>query len=204
VPRVGRILLQLSAQPGDMGVDRTAAHGGARTPYLAEQLHSRCDRSPPPHQGKEEPEFGSGHPHWLSAAEHRLSGGLQEDAAEANRSRQSGRGAGGKTASSAQQLLHSRDQLAYDRSVRVSGAIRLITTNEVCLCTCDRSRSGDLKLMYRWACLFDCTERFSRNELRRGRGCFRFVSRCVLIVDDEDSRNASIVGAVRRAPRELW
>ena len=149
-----------------MRINRAAAHGGARAPYLAEQLHSRCDRSPPSHQGKEEPEFRSGHPYWLSSAEHRLRGGLQEDAAETNRSSQTGRGTGGKTASPAQQLLHSRDELAYDRGVGVSRAIQLLRMNEVCLCACDRKRSGDLKFMYGWACLFDCIERFSRNELR--------------------------------------
>jgi hypothetical protein len=85
----------------------------------------------------------------------------------------------------------------------VSRTIQLVRMNEVCLRTCNRKRSGDLKLMYGWACLFDCIERFSRNELRRGSGCVRFVSRFVLIVDDEDSRNASIVGAARRSPREL-
>jgi hypothetical protein len=149
-----------------MRVDRAAAHGGARAPYLAEQLHSGCDRSPPSHEGEEEPEFRSGHPNRLPSAEYRLRSGLKQDAAEANRSGQSRRGTGGKTSSPAQQLLHSRDQLAYHRGVRVSRAIQLVRMNEVCLRACDRKRSGDLEFMYGWACLFDCIERFSRNELR--------------------------------------
>ena len=45
------------------------------------------------------------------------------------------------------------------------------------------------------ACLFQRIERFDWTELRRGSGRVRFVFRRVLIVDDEDSRNASIVGA---------
>ncbi len=49
--------------------------------------------------------------------------------------------------------------------------------------------------MYYRACLFDRIGRFDWTELRRGSGRVLFVFRCVLIVDDEDSRNASIVGA---------
>jgi hypothetical protein len=50
------------------------------------------------------------------------------------------------------------------------------------------------------ACLFDRIERFDWTELRRGSRWVGFVFRCVLIVDDEDSRNASIVGAAADRP----
>jgi hypothetical protein len=49
-------------------------------------------------------------------------------------------------------------------------------------------------------CLFDRIERFDLPELRGGSGGIRFVACFILIVDDEDSRNASIVGAAARGP----
>jgi hypothetical protein len=109
-----------------MRVDSPPAHGGAGAPYLAEQLHSRRDRSPPSHQRKEEPEFRSSHPYRLTSPQYCLGGGLQEYAAEADRSSQPRGGTCGKTPRSTEQLFHSRNQLAHDRSVRVSGAIQLI------------------------------------------------------------------------------
>ena len=183
-----------------MRVHRATADGGASAPDLAEQLHSRCDRSPPSHQGEEEPEFRSGHPYRLSSAQNRLSSGLQEHAAEANRSRQSRSSTGRKTASSSEQLLHSRDQLADDRRVCVTGAIQLIWTNEVSLCAWERKRSRNLKFMYDRACLFVYIERFDWTELSRDSGHVRFIFFIFLIVDDEDSRNASIVGAAADRP----
>jgi hypothetical protein len=50
------------------------------------------------------------------------------------------------------------------------------------------------------ACLFDRVERFDWSELRRGSGHVGFVFCIVLIVDDEDSRNASIVGTAADRP----
>ena len=124
--RICRILFQLPAQPSYMRVDSPPAHGGTGAPYLAEQLHSGRDGSPPSHQRKEEPEFRSGHPYRLTSPQYRLGGGLQEHAAEANRSSQPGGGTCGKTPSLTEQLFHSRNQLADDRSIRVSGTIQLI------------------------------------------------------------------------------
>jgi hypothetical protein len=49
-------------------------------------------------------------------------------------------------------------------------------------------------------CFFDRIERFDLTELRCGSGRIRFVARFVLIVDDEDSRNASIVGTAAVCP----
>ena len=136
----------------------------------------------------------------MSIPQHRLGSRLQEDAAEANRSSQSRGSAGGKAAGSSQQLLHSRDQLTYDRRVRVSGTVQLTRPNEICVRAFDRKWSGDLKLMYDRPCLFVRIERFGLTELRCGSARMRLVSRFVLIVDDEDSRNASIVGAPAECP----
>jgi hypothetical protein len=74
----------------------------------------------------------------LSSPEYRLRGGLQKNAAEANRSGESRGSTSGKTAGSSQQLLHSRDQFAYDRGVRMSGTIRLTQANETCFGAFDR------------------------------------------------------------------
>jgi len=49
-------------------------------------------------------------------------------------------------------------------------------------------------------CFFDRIERFDLTELRCGSGRIRFVARFVLIIDDEDSRNASIVGTAAVCP----
>ena len=57
----------------------------------------------------------SGNPHRLAFAKHGLSGGFQHHAAKSNGAGQSSRGARGKTAGPAQQLLHSGDQLPHHR-----------------------------------------------------------------------------------------
>jgi hypothetical protein len=82
----------------------------------------------------------------------------------------------------------------------VSRTIQFTRANEVCFRAFDRKRSGDLKLMNDRPCFFDRIERFGLTELRCGSGRIRFVSRFVLIIDDEDSRKASIVGAAAECP----
>jgi hypothetical protein len=199
VTRIGRILFQLPAQPGDMRVDRSPADGCTGPPYFAEQLHSRRDRSAPPHQGKEEPEFSSGHAYRLSTPQYRLSGGLEQNASEADRAREPRCGTGRKTASPSQQLFHTREQLTDDRGILVSGAIQLMRAEEVCFSACDRKRSGNLELVYDRPNLCDSIERLIGADIPRGGGRHRFEFRFILIVDDEDSRNASLVGAVSNA-----
>jgi hypothetical protein len=200
VPRVGRIIFQLPSQPGDVRVDRAPAHCGASPPYLAKQFHAGSDCTASPHQREKEAELRTRHSYRFSIPQHRLGSGLQEDAAEANRSSQSCGGTGGKATGSSQQLLHSRDQLAYDRRVRVSGTVQFTRANEICVRAFDRKWSGDLKLMNDRPCFFVRIERFGLTELRCGSARMRLVSRFVLIVDDEDSRNASIVGAPAECP----
>ena len=82
----------------------------------------------------------------------------------------------------------------------MSGTIQFTRTDEICLRALDRKRGGDLKLMNDRPVFFDCIMRFDLTELRCGRGRIGFVSRFVLIIDDEDSRNASIVGTAARRP----
>jgi hypothetical protein len=195
VPRVGRIIFQLPAQPGDVGIHGAPADCGAGPPHLTEQLHARCDRTAAPHQSEKKPELGAGYAHRLPSPQHRLGSRLQEDAAEANRSSQSRGGTGGKAASSSQQLFHSSDQLAYDRGVRVSGTVQFTGANEICLRAFYGKRSGDLKLVNDGPGFFDRIERFNLTKLRQGSGGSRLISCFILIVDDEDSRNASIVDA---------
>lgn len=194
MPRVGRIIFQLPAQPGDMRVHRAPADRRAGSPYLAQQLHPRCDRTASPHQREKKPELRACHPYRLSPSQHRLRGRLQEDAAEANRSSQSRSSTGGKSPGPSQQLFHSGEQLAYDRRIRVSSTIQFTSASEVRFRAWDRKRSGDLKLVNDRPCFFHRIERFDPTELRRGSRGLRFVSCFILIVDDEDSRNASIVG----------
>jgi len=199
VPRVGRIIFQLPAQPGDMCIDGPPADCGAGSPYFAKQLHPGCDRTASPHQREKKPELRAGHSYRLSSPQYRLGSGLQKNAAEANGSRESRGSTGGKTAGSSQQLLHSRDQFAYDRGVGVSGTILFIPEHEI-FRAFDRKRSGDLKLVNDRPGFFDRIKRFDLTELRCGCGRMWFVSRFVLIVDDEDSRNASIVGTAAVCP----
>ena len=82
----------------------------------------------------------------------------------------------------------------------MSGAIQFSAANEICFRAFHRKRGGNLKLMNHRMCLFDRIARFSRAELRGGCGGTRFVPRFVLIVDDEDSRNASVVGEAAERP----
>jgi hypothetical protein len=199
VPRVGRILFQFPAQPGDMRVDRAPADCGTGSPDFAEQLHAGCDRTATPHQREKKPELCAGHAYGLSSPQHRLSGRLQKDTAKANRPSQPRSSTGWKAAGSSQQIFHSSDQLAHNRGVRVSRAVQFIRAYAF-----SWERSGDLKLVNDRAGLFDRIELFDLTGLRGSSGGIRFVSCFILIVDDEDSRNASIVGAARRSPRELW
>ena len=80
----------------------------------------------------------------------------------------------------------------------MSGTVQFISANEVGFRAFDRKGSGDLKLMNDRASLFHCFERFNRAGLRGGSRGIRFVGRFILIVDDEDSRNASTVGKAER------
>ena len=82
----------------------------------------------------------------------------------------------------------------------MSGAIHPTSANEICFRAFRGKRSGDLKLMDDWPCFLDRIERFDLTELWCGSRRIRFVSRFFLIVDDEDSRNASIVGAAADCP----
>jgi hypothetical protein len=83
----------------------------------------------------------------------------------------------------------------------MSCAVHFIGWTQIRVGAFGRKRSGDLKLVNDRACLFDGIERFDRGELRRGSSSVRFVSRFVLIVDDEDSRNASIMGVSAGTPQ---
>ncbi len=182
-----------------MSVHGAPADGGAGSPHLAQELHAGCDRTTAPHKCEEEAELRTRDSHRLSSAQDRLRRRLQEDAPEANRSSESGRSTRGQTASSSKQLFHPGDQLAYDGSVRVSGTIQFVEADDVCFGGLDWKRGGYLKLMDDRACLCGRFERFNRTRLRRGSRGIRFVSCLILIVDDEDSRNASIVNAQPKA-----
>ncbi len=200
MPRVGRVIFELPAQPGDMGVDCASADCGAGSPHLAKQLHPRCDCTPASHQREKKPELRAGHAYRLSSPQNRLGGRLQKDAAEANRSSQSCSSTGGEAAGSSQQLFHSGNQLAYDRCVSVSGTVQFTGTSEICFPAFDGERSGDLKLMNDRPCFFDRIERCDPIKSRRGSRGIDLVSCFILIVDDENSRNASIVGAAAEGP----
>jgi hypothetical protein len=181
-----------------MGVHSAPADGGAGPPHLTQELHAGCDRTTAAHQCEQESELGARHTDRLSSAQHRLRRRLQEDAPEANRSSESGGSTGGQTTSSSKQLFYSGDQLADDGRVRMSGAIQFMRAKEVGFGGFYWKRRGYLELMNDRPCLRDGIERFNRTRLRRAG--FRFVSRLILIVDDEDSRNASIVGAAAEGP----
>jgi hypothetical protein len=183
-----------------MSVHGPPADGGAGSPHLTQELHAGCDRTTAPHQREQEAELGTRHAHRLSSAKYRLRRRLQEDAPEANRSSQAGRSTGGQTPSSPKELFHPGDQLAYDGRVRVSGTIQFVGADDVCFGGFEWKRSGYLKLMDDRACLWGRIERFNRTRLRRGSRGIRFVSCLILIVDDEDSRKASIVSAAAEGP----
>jgi hypothetical protein len=72
--------------------------------------------------------------------------------------------------------------------------------NELCFSALYRKRSRDLKLVNDGTGFFDRIERFDRSEVRRHSGGVRLVCGFILIVDDEDSRNASIVGVAADRP----
>jgi hypothetical protein len=129
-----------------------------------------------------------------------LGGRFQEDTSKANCSSQSRGSTGGKAAGSSQQLLDSGDQFADDGGIRVSCTVQFTKTNEIRFRAFNGERSGDLKLVNDRPCFFNCVVRFGLTELRCGSGRIRLVSRFVLIVDDEDSRNASIVRAAAECP----
>jgi hypothetical protein len=86
----------------------------------------------------------------------------------------------------------------------MSRTIQLARGREGCFGAFDREWGRDLKLVDDGSCFFGRIERFDRSELRRGSGGIRCEFRFILIVDDEDSRNASIVGAASGRPRQLW
>jgi hypothetical protein len=130
-----------------MGVDRAPADRGTRSPHFPQELHARRDRTAPPHQCQQEPEFRTRHSHRLSSPQYGLSRWLEQHAAETDRSSQAGRCTRRKTTSSSQQLLHSRDELAYNRRIRVTSTIWLMRPNEVSFGALYRNRSGNLKLM---------------------------------------------------------
>ena len=113
MPRPGGILLQLAAEPRDVGVDRSPADRRTGSPHLAQQIRPGGDGSTPSHECQQEPELGAGDSHRLAFAQHRLSGGLQEDSSKSNGSGQSGCGPCRQTTGLPQQLLDSGYQLAH-------------------------------------------------------------------------------------------
>lgn len=188
------IFLQLSAQPGNVSVDRSAAHRSAGPPDLPQELQPRGNGSAASHERQQEPELGTGYPHRLAAAQDRLGGWLQENASETDCPGQTGGGPGRQPPGLLKQLLYSCDQLTHHGGIRVSGSVEVCRTSSA-VTRLSGLRCGDLKLVDDRPGIGANAWAFSR-ELRRP--CkIRFDSGFVLVVNDENSRNASIVGGRR-------
>ena len=80
----------------------------------------------------------------------------------------------------------------------MSGTIR--RAKELCFTAFYRKRSRDLKFVNNGTCFFDRIERFNRTQVWRHICGVRLGCGFILIVDDEDSRNASIVGVEAERP----
>ena len=196
MPGLGGILLQLAAEPRDVGVDRPPADRRTTSPHLAEQLRARSDRPAAPHECQQEPELGAGDSHRLAFAQHRLSGRLQEDTSKSNGSGQSGCGARLQTAGLPEQLLHPGDQLPHHRGIRGAGAIEV------------GGSAMSVRLWGHWRRYLELVDDgpalgisvrlMSVAGLILQRSSIGLVPGLVLVVYDEDSRNASIVGGRRR------
>src|SRR5437870_3470703 len=108
VARRRRVDLELAAQLGHVRVHRAAEHGGAVTPYLAQQLHPRRHRAASFDQGVQQVELLGCEAHRRAAPQHGARRGDDLDVAEllgrpgAVATRRSG---------ATQQRLHARKQL---------------------------------------------------------------------------------------------
>jgi hypothetical protein len=193
VTRIGGIFFQLSPQSCDVCVDSSAAYRRASTPHLAQELDPRGDGPTTPHQGQQEPELGAGDLHRLTTAKNRPCCWLQENASELDRSREATRSAGGEPASSLQQLLDPSDQLPHNRDITMSSAVARAMSRSASAIPILLRRHVYLELVndgMDFRISLDCADVLCGGGVIEGA---ELEAGLLLVVDDENSRNASIV-----------
>lgn len=174
-----------------MCVDRSAAHRGTSTPHLFQQLDPRGDGSTAPHQRQQQSEFGACDLDRLTPPENRPCCRLHKNASELDGAREASCSTGGQPACPLQQLLDPGDQLPYNRGIPMSGPVAM------------GERAGAIRLLQRRHIHLELVHHRPDLRLRLDSAdvsCGGVIERTVelearlfLVIDDENSRNASIV-----------
>jgi hypothetical protein len=196
VSRIGGIFFQLSPQACDMRVDRSAAHRSTGAPDLLQQLDPGGDGSTPPHQGEQQPEFGTGDLHRLTPPKNRPGCRLYENASELDGACEAGCSTGGQPACPLQQLFDPGNQLPHNRGIPMSSSFAL-SERAVSLSVLQR-RHVYLELVHHGP---DLRLSLVRADVSWGvviQRAIKLKARLFLVVDDENSRNASSCGTALR------
>ena len=172
-----------------MRVDRSAAHRSTGAPDLLQQLDPGGDGSTPSHQRQQQPELGTCDLDRLTAPKNRPGCGLYENASELDGAREAGCSTGGQPACPLQQLLDPGNQLPHNRGIAMSGSVAL-SEGAVTLSVFQR-RHFHLELVHHGP---DLWLSLAGGDVSCGVVIQRAIdlkARLFLVIDDENSRNAS-------------
>jgi hypothetical protein len=194
--RIGGIFFQLSPQACDMRIDRSAAHRSTSTPYLFQQLDPGGDGSTPPHQRQQQPEFGTCDLDRLTPPKNGPGCRLYQNVSELDGAREASCSTGGQPACPLQQLLDPGNQLPHNRGIAMSSSVAL-TERAVSLSVLQR-RHVYLELVHHWP---DLRLSLARADVSCSvviQRAIELKARLFLVIDDENSRNASSCGTAPR------
>jgi hypothetical protein len=179
-----------------MRVNRSAAHRSTSAPDLLQQLDPGGDGSAPPHQGEQQPEFGTCDLDRLTPPKNGAGCRLYQNVSELDGAREAGCSTCRQPACPLQQLLDPGNQLPHNRGIAMSSSVAL--TERVVGISVLQGRHVYLELVHHWP---DLRLSLARADVSCGVVIQRTIelkARLFLVVDDENSRNASSCGTALR------